>query len=245
MADENNNPFAQGPNAPDVQNQQGVEGAQQQQPAPDNAQNGIDKRFAELTAKMYAAQEASARYQEQMLAMQNNMTALLTKQNAPAPDPGLAPPEGMDPAQAAYFEKLIQRIEHTHEQRFLQVQAQQQRGEAASAVSQLAQRFNVPAQTAQSIAQRAADLAEGWRQKNLPFAPSDAADFAFMEHLKNGHVQPAAQRQPAYAVTPGYAPVQNFNPTPQNKPLPSNFDSLSPEQQIAELQKRGVEDLPL
>lgn len=229
---------------------QGVEDAQHQQNA-QHAQNGIEKRIGELTAKMYAAQEMAAKKDEHIMALTSKMTELMSKQQEMltpvAPEPSL--PEGMDPAQAAYFERLVSRIEAKYEAQLLQTQAQNQRGEAAAVANQLAARFGVrDAAIANQIAARAADLAAGWREKNLPFAPSDAADFAFMEHLKAGGLQqrPSSFSQPTqYAVTPGSGPVQNFAPTPPRQALPSNFDSLSPNQQLAELEKRGLDDLPL
>ncbi len=237
MEDQNDSSSAQDPNAAEPQSgEQGTDATRQP---------GVEKRINELTAKYYAAQEASS---AQILALTNKMAEMMSRQeerSAPKEDV-VAVPEGADPAQIAYFEHRLKQIETKYEMQLMRTESQMHGGAAAQAGLQLATQFGVKdTNVANQIAQRAADLAAGWRQKGLPFQPSDAADFAYMEYLKSGGARNTQQTfsAPKYGVTPGNNPVPNYAAAAPRQSLPRNFDSLSPAKQIEALD--NMDDSPI
>lgn len=245
MADQLIDPTAQGQAPTDSETQQSAAGEGQ----PDQEfKVGIQKRIDELTARFHQEREASSKKDEHILNLTQQLVAASTRQNERPAEPAIEVPEGMDPAQAAYFDKMFGKMQAQFQQQLTQVSAIAQRGEAASAASQLATKFGITDQSKVSwIQERAASLAAGWKQQGLPFLPSDAADFATMEFFKSGGIPQAKGNgtfMPSSHQPAGGNPPPNLAPQTQRPGLPNNFNSLRPEDQMSILQKRGIDDLP-
>lgn len=249
MADQVLDPIAQG-QAPAEQgdNQQAPEVAEQTQDQ--KFQVGIQKRIDELTARFHQEREASSKKDEHILTLTQQLVAASQRQNERPPEPAIEVPEGMDPAQAAYFDRMFSKIQSQFQQQLTQVAVVTQSGEAAQAAVALTAKFGITDPSKVSwVQERAKALAAGWKQNGLPFAPADAARFATMEFLEQGGLQQptkgAGQFMPITPTGGGSNPVPNLAPQASRSALPNNFNSLRPEDQLSILQRRGVDDIPL
>lgn len=231
MIDENGNEVAsaQVTEAPVEQNQ-GNEG---------NGQNGIQKRFDELTAKIY---EANARADAAMAANAQLLAQRVQAPVAPVVDEvevELAKAESYLGAEAgaavraalkAQEAKFVKQLGATHS--ILRAQS------AEKELSQLAQSKGIkdPRVTA-----RAQALLQDWTNKGLSFNAADAMTFAAGEFSMN----PGQPRQ----VDGRFAPTDAVITTPGAPPVPvqrgvkpQNFDRLSADQQIQWFDANGVGD---
>lgn len=245
MADEIIDPSAQGQYQADPGTNQQSEGVVPAAPDQD-FKVGIQKRIDELTARFHQERESSSKKDEHILALTRQLMEQSNQRQAPA-EQTVDVPEGMDPAQAAYFNKMFGKLQERFEAQLTQVSAYAQRGEAAQAAQGLAAKFGiVDAEKVAWLQERAASLAAGWKQQGLPFHPTDAARFATMELLEKGGLPRQAGNgtfMPANHANPGN-PAPNLAPQNTRRALPNNFNSLRPEDQLSILQKNGVEDIP-
>lgn len=224
--------------------QQVQQGTQQQQ------ESGIQKRFDELTAKLY---ERDAQIQQLTAALTDVTTRALERQSAPQQPQAPADPfDGVDYSDAGQVTGAFKRALALQQQRFesmLQRQsAQIQAASVPAEVMAIASQFQV---TDPAVIQRANQLLAGWRQQGITFPAMDAMTFAIGE-AQSGRLPTYKPRQTNGQFAP-YNPVvtqQGGSPVmsqPQDAytPLPRNFDALSPDEQIRILEARGIGDKPL
>lgn len=247
MDDNSNFPVAQGQEQADLaNNSQANEGAPQ---GDEGFKAGIEKRIGELTARYHKSEEHAQKLMEQNLHLTQQMAELLSKSQDRGHVEEVLPqaPEGLDPAMEKYLSAQFQRMEARFSGHLTQLGATVHRGEAASAAAQLAEKMGV--KDASWIQERAAQLAAQWKSNNLPFVPKDAARFAMSEYMEKLADQPRntnGQFVPrGHATLTAGNPSPNFQPATQRQPLPSNFSDLPAEHQIALLEKRGIDDIPL
>lgn len=231
-------PNAQGQVAPAVSAE-----PQTQQPAPPAVDPGIQKRIDELTARAAAAERQALETQQQMLKQQMELVAQARAPQA-APEPDLTQKYGqtVDPNVIAMMNEVTQRVQAKANAE-LEARTRQLRAQYGSAQiqAQASQLKGVPPE----VGQRAAEL---FRQAQL--AGSQASeDEALRYALGDWMLKQQATAAPVYGYTgrsmmPSEAPLTapNYIPPRQAKGPPANFESMSLEEQIAQMERDGVAD---
>lgn len=194
---------AQVPNAQDAQTP-----VDPSAPTDSNQEAPVQKRIGEIVAQREEAKRraeaAEAANQQMMAAMAQQsaqLNAMMARQNEPAKQPdnhlNIEIPEGMDPAQAAFFTKLTQgfqaQLEHQSKQNSAALQAQvgQLRQTQAELQLQAALNNQPPA-----VAKRAAELMKSWQVGGFTgWSPQDAIIYARGE-LGAGAAPPPPRANP-------------------------------------------------
>lgn len=230
-------PISTGPNAAAPQGTTDQNNAEQ-----GNPNEGVQKRINELTARFHSAEGRAEELAKQNALLVQQLAEGMTRREAPVEqEPQL--PEGMDPAAVAYLDKMLQRIEARQNQMFQKLGAEVGASRARQAGAAHAQ---LVGDKTGWVENRAAELYVALKAKGLPINEEDAGMYAMAEFIKNGGSRGAQGSQYTPPVAPQFGGVPPVVTAPRTsaQPLPSNFDQLSPAQKIAELQKRGVDDIP-
>lgn len=212
--------------------------------------DGLQARINELVARERQANERAREVEKQLIEQSARMAeqalqAAQARQVAPAApvDPLSQFKDTLDPITAQAIQAAVAATERQMRTHYEAQFAQQGAQMAAMQVQAEVQAIpNVP----KEVAQRAAQLAQSWRQQGLQFPPGDAINFAMGEHYRNQLLKaaPVAGYNPAaqgsHSVTQGFAPAPVAP-----RALPTNFDSLNRNQQNELLEKAGVLDEPL
>lgn len=221
---------------------QAPEGQNEVQGAPESS--GLQKRIDELVAQRHKA-EAEAQAQRDLNSqLLERMRSLETGvQHAPQEEalPDMSELGEAGNTVAKYVQALTKKLETSFAERTRALEAQMAAAQVASYVN--------PQRDPPQVVARAQALISGWRQRGLTFGPEDALTFARGEAAAQGGYGVPPQ---APARTPGYAANAQLgggNPVPSVAPkapaLPRNFDMMTPDQQVAILQKVGLDDIPL
>lgn len=194
---------------------------------------GFQARISELVAKQH---DTERNYQHMLQEERRRNDELLQKLlNSPANAPPQLP--DMDPDEARRMQVFMAPMLEQQRQMARQLQEMQM----TQTVHQVAAQRGFGA----DLAQEAAKLAAGWTQGGYSgWKPEDALVYAAGQRALNAN---APARNAAGQFVPPAIMGQNA-PAPVSQPratIPANFDDLSPDQQIAALEKLGVGDRPL
>lgn len=231
MADETNNPVAQGPDAgtenagdPSISGESNSQG---------NAPSGFQARISELTAHRREAERRAEEYAAKLAERDQQIAELVrsvTSRQQPEPEPDL----NLDPEQKRILDVYMSRATKPLQQHIEQLTTQLGMQRAQSAAEQLT---GDP-----EIANRAAQLMVGWQKQGYTgWTPEDAVVYAagqaaLNERKKAGqarNARSAFNSEPA--VIPGHSQTVTPNPT---SALPPNFDDLPVEKQLEILERR-------
>ncbi len=207
---------------------------------------GAQPRINELTAKFRDAERKLQEAQSENVALR---AARLVEGNRPAPvieEVDEFP--DMDPSVKALMNKKLGKLEAAFSQRLAATQAEYESRFMAQEAAGIAAQHGGDEKTQE----QARVYAAGLRKKGLNVSSEEAAIFALGMAVKEGRFNAPTGSAPQQPQRRGAPPMGNvrgpsFNaPLPASeKPLPSNFDSLSPDQQLAILEKRGAGDKPI
>jgi len=226
-------------NQPSAQADNTVNENQTQPETPPQANEGIQKRFDQLTANLHEERRAREELTKQLLEMS------LKQQAAPPPPP---PQPEADPL-AQYADKIdptvkdavsaaVAATQRRMEQQFASMQQQYQQQ-----MAQL-QLHNVAASKPVAIPPEVKASAEQLLRQYPGTPPDVALELAYGRHAiaeaarVKGVQNYSPPSQPTFAAPPP-ASRSNF------KAPPANFDSLSPEAQLAWYEQNGFDDSPL
>lgn len=203
----------------------------------DQQPNGVEKRIAELVA---AQHEWQRKFQAQEEQNQQLMSLLLQQQQqGPRAQP-------QDPYAGVELDpddrKKIEAVISPQLKQLQEMQRQMQFQFELAQVQQAASVYGDPRITELSVR-----LLQDWRQKGFSgWTPADAVDHAMGLLAKTERAKRTGQGAPA-EIPPSVVTQQSL-PATMRQPagrLSSNFDNLSTDQQIALLEKEGLDDLPL
>lgn len=223
---------AQDPNAPDGQQEETAEQKESKR------NEGVEKRIAELTAVIHDERRKNEVTQGQLNAA---LTAGIVNRNMP---PAEDKYKDMDPTIRSMVEDVAGSIKRELGAQNAALQARLDARDLADGARSLVIKSTGSAEIAESAAQFAADM----RRKNLPINDEDAARFAIGDAIMKGTYKPgqAAQAQQQRGAPPLTGNRHaNVSPQRQQAALPRNYDSLSPDEQLAIHEKNGTGDQPL
>ena len=198
---------------------------------------GIQKRIDELVAKVHEreAEVTHLRQQNEVF-----MAQALKQYQQPAP---VEPQYAVDPEEARRLKPMLA----PYEQALQAVQrqlAQIQQFSVQQQMQQAAAKFGDP-----TVMDDATKLMQAWSSKGLQgWSPEDALVYAAGQRAMAARsAQDIARDQRGRFQGAGPEGGQRGMPLPSNgagAPLPTNFDQLSPDQQMAILEKRGNLNTP-
>jgi hypothetical protein len=225
-----NDPTAQGLDAADPQIT--IETDEQ-----DSFKSGIQKRIDELTARTHEAQ----RNNEQLMQLLQQKDAQITELVAMRMNQQQAPQEedvNVDPTIARALERIVGK--HLSP-------VQQQLGQYGQMMQKI-EFQNLTANYEPQVVQRADQLMAQWkREGRTGWAMPDALVMA--SYQLGIPPKPQGQQRAPNGQFAQQTVIDAHAPAPQRttgpKKRPANFDSLSPEKQLAILEAEGIGDLPL
>lgn len=238
LPDQNDESPAQDPNATESQDE-GTEGE-----GSTGKKNFVpQERVDEITAKYRDMERKVNALEERNLAL---MTAQLTGGRQAAPEPEVDEYPDMDPSVKSMLKKEAAKLEAKFQRQQAATQAQYE----SMIMSQEAAAHAAKMGASEEVQEEAKTWARDLRKNGVPINAKDAAIYALGLAVSEGRHNPGTvtQQPPARRGAAPIGSVRQPNLTPvdgSQKPLPSNFSSLSPDQQIAILEKRGTGDKPI
>lgn len=203
---------------------------------------GIEKRINELTAKTHEAERRAAAAEATAQQQRDLNMQLLTQRGQPQ-EPIEDPYEDVDPKLRKMLSEGL-----TAQQRKFAAQLQAQKNEFDAILeSQAVQHEASSLGLDPEISKEAAAIVKGAKSRGIPVNKEEVLDMLIGKAYREGKlaVQPSQTNPRRAAPLSGVRapPIQEASQT--QKPLPNNFDDLSPEEQLALLNKRGVGNMPL
>lgn len=203
------------------------------------------ERVDEITAKYRDMERKFQLEQERNLAL---MTSQLTGGGRRAePEPEVDEYPDADPSVKAMLKREAAKLRTEFQRQHAATQANYE----SMIMSQEAATHAAKMGASEEVQEEAKTWARDLRKNGVPINAKDAAIYALGLAVSEGRHNPGTVPQQSPARR-GAAPIgsvrqPNFNPVEQQtqKALPQNFDSLSPDQQIAILEKRGAGDKAL
>lgn len=223
---------AQDPNAPDGQQEETAEQKESKR------NEGVEKRIAELTAVIHDERRKNEVTQGQLNAA---LTAGIVNRNQPPPED---PFKDVDPSIRGLVEGITNKLKQDLGAQNAALQARLDANDLANGARSITLKVTGSAEIAEEAAQFAAQM----RRRNLPINEEDASDFAIGQAVRKGTYKPgqAAQAQQQRGAPPLTGNRHaNVSPQRQQAALPRNYDSLSPDEQLAIHEKNGTGDQPL
>lgn len=202
---------------------------------------GIEKRIAELTKQRHD----SEREAQQLRDLNMQLLASRTQPAAPT-EPVEDPYEDVDPKLRKMLKESLGAQQRVFEAKLAQNTAHFESVMEAQEVTHAATAFGLDAESTKE----AATIVREAKRRGIPVNKEEVLDMVIGKAVREGKWTPPANagsnpRRPAAQMTSVRSPNFAAPEVAQQKPLPSNFEDLSPEQQIAIMEKRGVGNMKL
>lgn len=230
-------PNAQGPVVPAP-----VADSQTQQAAPPAIDPGIQKRIDELTAARHDAEKRALEAQNFAMKVAMEQTARQQPVAPPAPDLTAQYGQTVDPNVIAMMKQVTADIQAKADAN-LETRTRQLRAQYGAA------QIRVEAQQLKGIppevGQRAAELYQQAQLAGNNASEGEALRYAVGDWmLKQQALVAPVYGQTGRQLAPDGQPItqSNYVPARQVKSFPSNWDSLTDEQQLAQMEKDGLAD---